>query len=83
MREFSIPAPPADLVAVKDWQGTIWQRDEYDEDLFTHQFPDAYTPTYRTWWELIEAGPLTECRPATFTLNEILDYITPTHNDNN
>lgn len=60
MRTFTIPAPPADLAAVKDWRGTIWQRDEYNRDMFSHQAPDTWTLTYRSWWELIEEGPLTE-----------------------
>lgn len=64
MREFSIPAPPADIEAVKDWKGYVWIKDPYGfDDEFTHQFPDADTPARRTWWELIEEGPLTECRP--------------------
>ena len=65
MRTFTIPAPPADLAAVKDWRGYIWQRDEYSaHDEFTHQYPDSDSPTRRTWWELIEEGPLKECSPA-------------------
>ena len=62
MRTFFTPAPPADLKAVKDWQGYIWIREE-NSDNFTHQFPDAYTPTVRSWWDLISEGPLTECAP--------------------
>ena len=61
MRTFFTPAPPADLKAVKDWQGYVWIR--RDLDRFEHQFPDAYTPTVRTWWDLIGEGALTECEP--------------------
>lgn len=61
MRTFNIPVPPADIKAVEDWQGYVWIR--LDEDTFEHQFPDAYTPTERTWRELISEGPLTECEP--------------------
>ena len=63
MRTFTIPAPPAELQAVKDWRGTVWTRDEYDPDMFSHQFPDAWSLTWRSWWELIEDGPLTEHVP--------------------
>lgn len=62
MRTFNIPTPPNDLKAVKDWQGYVWVREE-NSDNFTHQFPDAYTPTVRTWWDLIGEGALTECEP--------------------
>lgn len=82
MRTFNIPAPPADLAAVKDWRGRVWTREDYsvNDDMFLHQFPDAENPARRSWWELINEGPLTECRPETFTVEEIRRYITPTHN---
>lgn len=87
MREFSIPAPPADLAAVKDWRGTVWTREDHNDDMFLHQWPDAETPERRSWWQLIEDGPLKECQPAaqhrpdTFTLDEILKFISPTLNN--
>lgn len=66
MRKFAIPAPPADLRAVKDQRGTVWQRDMFSnsDDMFLHQWPDAETPERRSWWQLIDDGPLTECPAA-------------------
>lgn len=81
MREFSIPAPPANLAAVKDWRGTVWTREDQGDDMFLHQWPDAETPERRSWWQLIEDGPLTEHVPETFTVEEIRKYVTPTHNN--
>lgn len=61
MRTFNIPALPADLKAVRDWQGLIWIR--INPDKFEHVFPDAEEPEVRSWWDLITEGELTECAP--------------------
>ena len=61
MRTFTIPAPPNDLKAVRDWKGIIWIRRDLDK--FEHHSPDAENPTVRTWWDLISEGKLTECAP--------------------